>query len=354
MAETPFNLAKQGQYQNMAWAKLTEEDILTSDKDGFTFLHYTAYHGYFDKIPKNLQDEKYWKPSKNNTTVLMSAFERGQFEQDTSPKNTWIKPEHLTEKEILKTNGNGDSILTHAVLSKNLRQIPKDSITARALQSPLSPLSPPSSQENIIHAIIRLHQLKDVPEAMLTEEVLSSKTRNGDTAYHKIATMVNEDYPNIWNQKTITLKDASEVTPMHLLTNHCPWSIPNHLLTKENLRLKDKQGQTVLDYWSREINWRLIPLDIISEDDLLLNKNIKIKSPLDNIISQYKDAIAWGPNTGPSAKEATSFITKLITKLSNQTLIDMKAYAIPQLNKILTSELIKRQLSKNKESSIEI
>jgi ankyrin repeat protein len=339
-------------YGNINWGALTEEQVTQTDENGLTPLHHAAYHGHFEKVPKHLQDKKFWTTSHNKTTVLMSAFE--------SSKTSWINPKDLTEEEILKTNDNGHSILSYAIFGRKLKEIPQTSLTKKALKKCLS------SEEPFIHAIIRTNQLIHLPQRLLGGELLSlrnNRKSSRETAYHLIAYKDPDDPVanltpklNIWNKESLTLKDEDNVTPLHLLAQKQPFNIPKEFINRETLLIADDANQTVLHYWSsaKRNLWMTIPVAVLNGDDLLLKERVKGKTPLNNLVPQYQNSIAWGPKSGPEAKNATKFMKSLVERLNDVGFSKLKEYKIPELNEMIASEVIKRKLLDSKGHCLEI
>jgi ankyrin repeat protein len=337
MPLTPIFAAAYNQCKGINWDNLTELDIKSKSQDGNTLLHYAAYYGCFEKIPKDLRNKKYWTETHNKTTVLMSAFERG--------KIPWVNPNDLTEEEIIKENGNKDSILTHAIFSKNLAVIPKTSLTKKVLMHPLY------SREPAIHAIIRTNQIGELPPSCLNKEILSHKNENGDTGYHKIAqnhhdkaTLQNLIAIGLWDQETLTLKASDHSTPLHILASKNAHMIPKKYLTKENLNLKDHRNQSVWHYWTGGSSWMSLPIELATEKDLLEKDNENGKTPLWYLTTKFVDLPGFNDN--PTAKEEKKLMAKAIKKLSTKGLQIVKSYKIPAINKIVSQETIKRKICK--------
>jgi hypothetical protein len=337
MALTPLFAASRNECKGINWNELTVADIQAQSKDGNTVLHYAAYYGCFEKIPKHLRNKKYWTTTHNGTTVLMSAFERGQI--------SWVNPKDLTEEEILKKNGNGDSILTHAVFSNKLSIIPKSSLTKKILMGTLY------SGEPTIHGIIRTKQVGEVPREWLTEEVLYQKDKNGDTAYHKLAHQYLERAviqkpmaEEIWNQRSLTIRSYDGTTPLHILASENANLIPKDCLTPENLELKDGKNQSVWHYWARGTSWRNLPTELLREEDLLQEDDENGRTPLWYLCTKFIDFPDF--NSSKTADADKKFISKVFSQLSERGLEIAKSYKITLIRKLVLKELVKRKINK--------
>jgi hypothetical protein len=345
MALTPLFAASHSQCELIDWDSLTESDIQEKTKDGNTLLHYAAYHGDFEKIPPKLREKQYWTETDNGTTILMSAFERGQV--------SWINPNDLTEKEILKKNGNGDSILTHAIFSKKLSIIPATSLSKNVLTSKLY------SNELAIHGILRTGQLDSIPSNLLTEEILLTQGRNGETCYHTIASCRHNETTiaklmslKIWNQRTLTLQAPYDnATPLHLLACENPQMIPKEFLTKENLGLVDCNKRSVWHYWASSAkNWKTIPLDLITEEDLLQKDSEEGRTPLWHLAAKFVEL----PGFDDNPQDGKDIMSKILNSLSPKGLRILKSYNIEKVNRFMQHEFIKKRIIEKKTPYLEI
>jgi hypothetical protein len=340
----PTYLASRCQYNYVDWNSLTEKDITTFNDKGYTFLHYVAEHGYWQRLPIKLRDSKYWRESEGGDTVYICAF-RGK---DTD----WIAKESLTTKDLLTKNNIGQSIATLAAESKKFAEFPKDIITKEVL---LTPLTAQRKWDKLIHFLAQTGQLPAVPEELLTEELLSIKGRGGNTVFHTLAenNYIADIDPKLRTIKNLTLKSYEGTTPLHTIAQYQTNLLPNDISLKE-LTIKTRDGHTPLHAWARGHNWREIPDKFLTKESLELKDNYGTK-----LIYQITERFKTDEAIAPTKINAmlNSKMKSILSKVDDKTLHSLALDKSSSLVKHVKGEMGKRKLLKElseTEQSLEI
>ncbi len=273
--QSPLSLATAGRYAQIEWEKLTEKDVLETSATGHTVLHHAARQGYWNRVPKKLQDKKYWKEAENGTTILISAYQ-GEYQE-------WIDKKSLTTKDILKQNENGQSVAILAAWQGRFYLLPKEIITLEVLQQKISK----EDNDTILHKLAWSRQLSAIDKKFLTEDILSSKGNYGETIYHILANenTTGEIPKELWTKTALTLQADMGVTPLHYICQHDCSLIPKDITLKD-LLIPTNTGCTPLHCWAGTQKWYEIP------DKFLTTKTLELKSeyeapPFESIIKQF-------------------------------------------------------------------
>lgn len=201
--------------------------------------------------------------------------------------------------------------------------------------------------KNPLHIAASEGQLKKVPKEFLTKEGLEALDSKNNSVLHL----------------------AAQSRELHI--------IPKELLTEENLEKENIGGNTVFHYAAMRGCLKYIPEEYLTDRSISLVNN-SAKNSLDYALEQ------WHPNRKDSLNQSIKRgIDLMISKLGNQRLknyieranISIKEYkpllkqmgtkegkegTIEGMNKqilrksLVSKELIKRALSKNKEQTLEI
>lgn len=344
--QSPLSLATAGQYAKIQWEKLTENDVLETSSTGHNILHHAARQGYWKRIPKHLKDKKYWKESKNGTTVLISAFQ--------GEDQSWIDKKSLTTKDILKQNERGESVATLSAKSGRFYLLPKEIVTLEVLQQEISN----EDYDTVLHKLARSRQLSAIDKNLLTEKILSAKGNYGESIYH-IAADDNapESIPKqLWTRTTVTLQADTGVTPLHHLCQYDYTLIPKDI-TLEDILIPTNTGSTPLHCWATTQNWHKIP------DKFLTQKTLELKaeyeaSPIESILKQFSHAYLKFRNG--LAKRDINIENKfknILSKIKEETLKELLKTKEKVLFPLIKQEIGKRKLFKelnNKKQSLEI
>jgi len=329
----PTYLASRCQYNYVDWNNLTEKDITTFNDKGYTFLHYVAEHGYWNRLPIKLRDSKYWRESESGDTIYICAF-RGK---DTD----WITKESLTTEDLLKKNNTGQSIATLAAESKKFAELPKNIITREVL---LTPLTAQRKWDKLVHFLAQTGQIPAVPEDLLTEELLSIKGRGGNTVFHTLAenNYTDDIDPKLWTIENLTLTSYDKTTPLHTIAQYKPHLLPKDISLKE-LTLKTREGHTPLHGWARRHNWRNIPDKFLTKDSLELKDNYGTK-----LIYQITERFKTDEAIAPTKLNAMLNLKmkSILSKVDDKTLHSLAADENSKLAKHVVAELSKRKLVK--------
>lgn len=340
----PLYLASRCQYNYVDWNSLTEKDITTFNDKGYTFLHYVAEHGHWNRLPIKLRDNKYWKESEGGDTVYICAF-RGK---DTY----WIDKKSLTTKDLLTKNNIGQSIATLAAEYKEFAEFPKEIITKEVL---LIPLTTTRKWDKLIHFLAQTGQLPAVPEYLLTEEILSIKGGGGNTVFHTLAenNYTDDIDPKLWTVKNLTRKSYDNTTPLHTIAQYKPHILPKDITLKE-LTLKTREGFTPIHACARGHNWREIPNKFLTKESLELKDNYGTK-----LIYQITERFKTDEAIAPTKINAmlNSKMKSILSKVDDKTLHSLALDKSSSLVKHVKGEMGKRRLLKelsDSEHNIEI
>lgn len=328
----PTYLASRCEYKYIDWDSLTIKDITTLSKKGYTFLHYVAEHGYWQRLPIKLRDPKYWKESEQGSTIYICAY-RGK-DQD------WIDKNSLTIEDLLKKNKIGQSIATLAAGAKNFAEIPKNIITKEVLLEPVAE----KKYDKLVHLLAQTGQLPSVPQELLTEELLSIKGRGGNTVFHLLAenNFTDDIKPELWTLKTLTLRSYDDTTPLHTIAQYKPHLLPKDITLKE-LTLKNREGFTPLHGWARGYNWREIPDKFLTRESLELKDNYGTKL-IYQITERFKTDEAIAPTK--IMKELGVKMKRILTKVDDKTLHSLAGDENSKMANYVKLEMVKRKAMK--------
>jgi hypothetical protein len=329
----PLYLASRCQYNYIDWNNLTEKDITSFNDKGYTFLHYVAEHGYWKRLPIKLRDSKYWKESKGGDTVYICAF-RGK---DTD----WIDKKSLSTKDLLTKNNIGQSIATLAAEYKEFAEFPKEIITKEVL---LTPLTAQRKWDKLIHFLAQTGQIPAVPHELLTEELLSTKGRGGNTVFHALAenNYTDDIKPELWTVKNLTLTSYDKTTPLHTIAQYRTHILPKDI-TLQELTLRTREGFTPIHAWARGHNWKEIPDKFLTQESLKLKDNYGTKL-IYQITQRFKTDEAIAPTKINAV--LNSKMKSILSKIDDKTLHSLAADENSSLVKHVKAEMGKRKLLK--------
>lgn len=337
--QSPLSLATAGRYTQIQWEKLTEKDVLECSGTGHTILHHAARQGYWNRVPKHLKDKKYWKESKNGTTVLISAFQGADW--------TWVDKKSLTTKDILKQNDNGQSVGTLTAKTGFFHLLPKEIITLEVLQQEISQ----EDYDTILHKLARNRQLSVVDKKFLTENILSAKGNYGESIYHIVAEdNVPESIPkHLWTRSAVTLQANTGITPLHHLCAYGWSSIPKDI-TLEDLLIPTNNGSTPLHCWAASQGWHKIP------DKFLTNATLELKaeyetSPIESIVKQFGSIyLRFRKGLAEKDKNIENKFKRVLSKISEKTLKGLLTTNEKIVIPLIKQEMGKRRLFKELDS----
>lgn len=341
--KSPLYLASRCQYNYVDWNNLTEKDITTFNNKGYTFLHYVAEHGHWNRLPIKLRDKKYWKETEAGDTIYICAF-RGK-------NHDWVNKKSLTTEDLLKKNKVGQSIATLLASSKMFSEIPKNIITKAVLLTPIAE----KRYDKLIHLLAQSGQVPAVPEELLTEELLNFKGQQGYTVFHVLAenNYTDDIDPKFWTIKNLTLKSQDKTTPLHTIAQYKPHLLPKDITIKE-LTLRNEYGFTPIHAWARGRNWREIPDKFLTKESLELKDNYSTK-----LVYQITEKFKTDEAIAPTKINAmlNSKIKKILTKVEDKTLHSLATDGNSKLAKHVKGEMAKRKILKElsySEHNIEI
>lgn len=339
---SPLFLASFERFELIKWGKLTEKDITECDDKGNTLLHHCAKEGLWRKLPEKLRDQKYWKPTFDNTTIFMCAVQ--------SDNTKWINEYNITKGDILEENKIGDSTLSLAILNNNLNAIPKNLITKDILKEKIS------ETERYIHFIARAKKIKLIDWELLDEEILSIKNAKGNSSYHILA---ENQTLRLTPKHTLTLKAILQennegMSPLDLLVhNENPKEILSDEFFTEEIFFKEKENiEAPIHPWAEGQAWAKIPKKFITPKTLGSKGK---ESLLKTIISRYAQTAVWFHKEDVPIKEMTDLV-KLCIKYGDKKEIQEILKNIESLEKGDTyptgvkkaSLVIKEELTKRK------
>jgi hypothetical protein len=349
--DDPIEHAKTGWDWAFEWEKLTPEDVTKYDDKGLTFLHYVAKNGKWDKLPKHLQDKKYWREGKDGETIYMSAF-RGL-------SVGWIMEGVLDEAEIIKKNNEGESIITIAAqttqFNKLFEKLFAHNVTKTVLTQKYMDNSPEDHDECTIHLIASENDLKYIPQSVLTEDLLSLKGRDGNTVYHILAQgcQIHLLPKETLTQNALTIENNAGASVLYRLAENQAELIPEKLLTQELFCKVCKDKESPLQAWARSGKWDLIPDHLLTRETLSIG-NTPQESPIHHILRKYDSQLFNGEllQGNPLSKK----VSRIINLVNIETLEALKNAEERSLNRLgfdLNSptwymQSIKKELSKRK------
>lgn len=339
--QSPLSLATTGRYTQIQWEKLTGATVLEASETGHTILHHAARQGYWNRVPKELRDRKYWKEAKNGTTVLISAF------QGQDQHWVWVDKKSLTTKDILKKNDSGQSVAILAARANTFYLLPKKIVTLEVLQQEISN----EDYDTVLHKIILSGQLSDIDKKFLTEEILSSKGNYGETGYHAIASACKAaNIPkNLWTKSALLLSSDDNTTPLHHICQYNS-SLIHKDITLEDLLVKGYAGVTPLHNWAEGPEWINIPEQFLTAETLKLSAKHEKDTPIDLILSHLKDVYQSGNET--LLNNILPKVKRTLNKLDQKTLESLssqhKNLPIQLLIKpLLTTKKVLKKLNNN-------
>jgi len=342
--QSPLSVATAGRYAQIEWEKLTEKDVLECSVTGHTILHHAAKQGYWNRVPKNLRDKKYWKEAKSGTTVLISAFQ--------GDDQSWIDKKSLTTKEILKTNESGQSIANLSAKADRFYLLPKEIITPEVLQQEISQ----EDYDTVLHKLARNKQPWVLDKKYLTESILATKGNYGETVYHIIADdSVPEMIPkHLWTKTTVTLPADSGITPLHNLCQH-DWTLIPKDITIEDILIKTTTGCTPMHCWATTQNWHRIPDKFLTKETLELRAEYEA-APIGSIVKQFGQLNLKVKNKlEKTDKSIESKFRNVLSKITDKTLKELLNTTEKSLIPFIKDEITKRKLTKTlKEEHLEI
>lgn len=344
--QPPLSLATAGRYAQIQWERLTEKDVLECSNTGHTILHHAARQGYWNRVPKNLRDKKYWKESKNGTTVLISAFQ--------GEDQSWIDKRSLTTQDILKQNERGESVATLSAKSGRFYLLPKEIITLEVLQQEISN----EDYDTVLHKLARSRLLSVIDKKLLTEKMLSAKGNYGETIYHVAADdNVPEVIPkHLWTKTTVTLQADSGVTPLHHLCQY-DWTLIPKDITLEDILIPTTTGSTPLHCWATTQNWHRIPDKFLTKETLELKAEYET-TPIESIIKQFGNLnLRVRNDIAEQDIVIENKFKNVLSKISDKTLNELVNTKEKNLLPFIKRELGKRRVFKelaNKTQSLEI
>jgi len=277
------DLARLGWFEQIKWSELKAKDITSFDRNGMTFLHYTAQHGRWQSLPLPLRDKKYWKDAKDGSSIYLCAFK--------GTDHSWIDKDDLTEDQILKKDKQGESIVSILVNKGQLYRLPRNSITTKVLRDKYqqADLKTQKSYEScLIHLIARKDQIKCVPSHLLTEANLSIQGHYGESVYHILAerSQIHLLPKETLTKRSLTLKNAYGATPLVSLAENQPELIPKEFINPD-LFYRDYDAakqETPLQAWAAGRGWQEIPKSLLTKESISIGSP---ESPIDHILQNY-------------------------------------------------------------------
>lgn len=346
--ESPVDLARLGKFKKINWKKLTEKDVSEFDDTGTTLLHYCAKSGHWEFLPPHLRSKKYWKNDKDGNSIYMCAFQGND--------QSWINKNELTEHELTKKNKYGESLMYIATLTYNINSIPKSSITNKVLRDPTQRQELRGYNGIIIHTIAANDQIKEVPEELLTEELLSIQGQYGQCTYHILAQngQIHLIPKKLLTKNALCIEDFYKVSVLATIAENQPEVIPIEFLTPK-MFYKGMKGETPLHAWAESEHWKSIPDNLLTQESISLKSSPSSPSPLDYIVDHYsKEILTLYPNTKTNLVKKMARLLSLpsITELerlkSLEETKEKERIMKPTIKEHSLLHLIKAELSKKK------
>lgn len=338
------------------WEKLTPEDITKYDKKGLTFLHYVASNGEWGRLPKHLQDKKYWRKGKDGETIYMSAFR--------SHDVSWIQKGELNESEVLKTNERGESIATIAAQTRQFENLFPHTITDRVLTQKYKVNALKDHEECVIHLIASEADLEYIPQSLLTQDLLSLKGAEGNTVYHILAQgcQIHLLPKETLTQKALTLENNAGASVLYRMAENQPELIPEELLTLKLFCKVCGNKESPLQAWAKSSNWELIPDHLLTKESLSIGNTAR-ESPIHHILRRCVSQLFNGEEIKATQSKKISRILSLATINTLETLkgaeeqtlnrlgfdVNPVTWYIQSLKKELSKRKIVKKLSESKQ-----
>jgi ankyrin repeat protein len=343
--QSPLSLATAGRYAQIKWERLAEKDVLECSNTGHTILHHAARQGYWRRVPKHLKDRKYWKESKNGTTVLISAYQ--------GEDQSWVDKISLTTRDILKQNERGESVATLAAKSGRFYLLPKEIVTLEVLQQEISN----EDYDTVLHKLARNRQLSAVDKKLLTEDILSAKGNYGETIYHIITDDNVTVIPKtLWTKEAITLQADSGVTPLHYLCQY-DWTLIPKNITLKDILIPTTTGSTPLHCWANTQGWHRIPDKFLTKETLELKSEYEA-TPIESIIKQFSNTyLKFRNGLAERDQNIENKFKNVLSKVNDKTLNELVNTKEKNLLPFIKQEINKRKLFKelaSKNQSLEI
>lgn len=261
----------------------------------------------------------------------------------------------LTEKDLLETrcaqpeNDRGENLAILLAQKGKFKNLPQHCITKRVLL-----LNLPKSKDKLIHLLTRTSQFEFIPKSILTEEILSTKGKLGESVYHLLSNQNNIALvpAHLLTKKALTLGSNDLFTPLHRIAQYSPDLIPEHIGPKE-LSLRSRSGLTPLHIWASGLNWTSIPNDYITKKKLSSGDKTEYIL-LGIVLKRFEQDIAF---TLKIAKKSIPKIKSIFSKLDELQLKKLiaKPDTMPSARKYAKQEILKRKiLSQNPTGNIEI
>jgi hypothetical protein len=285
--------------EKVDWKRLTPKDITQCDSEGKTLLHHAAAHGFWNRLPNELKDRKYWIPSSDGTTIPMYAM--------ASPDPNWLEKEELKKDELTKKNTFGEDLLSTAIKTGNLNKIPRKLLTQEVLKTQYD------NQDTYLHLIAKEEHINDIPTKLLSEELLSLKGNYGMTCYHILAenNQLSLIPKNLLTPKALTIKNNYGISPLSILVGT---EDPIELIPQETLKpeifLKKEGKEAPIFGWVNGRYWMNIPPEFITKESLKLKGT---KTLLHCLLQRYAMQAVWFSKNDKELKNMLKLVKKSLS-----------------------------------------
>jgi hypothetical protein len=322
-----FTLYNGFQWKHIPFDKLTKENLKEKCSTGETLIHKLALDNKLNLLPKGFLSEELLleKDQKADNAYIYLARQQ---KLDTLPK------ELITKKGLLSENKRGETPLERIIEFNKLETIDLNFIKEGILLEKFRGLG------TYLHFAAMNGELKKIPKN-LWEDKLGLKDSRKCTVLHWAAEGKPEDFPICKESlKLINSQNIDGETPLHKAQLK---SLPPEYLTKENLSVQDKYGDTPLhkSAWTNSTTY--LPIKQLDEN-LITIKNKRGQNLLHMIALGYQK------------QRDEQNLKEIIKILSRETLMGVKGLNVKQeaLN-VIVKELNKRAiLSKIKGNELSI
>jgi hypothetical protein len=252
-----------------------------------------------------------------------------QREEKVKTSDLWNQ---INLQTLLEPDSNGRNFFHFVSLNGSIKNLPEQYLTKENL------LSDDNNGHNCYHMLISKGKLRDIPLKLLSKDVLKVCGKDGMTSYHA-STLWNQGIGGIpddlWDKEAITAGEHTKgATALHLAAKNKFRGIPETLITAETLKIKDKEGTSVLHEAIRNGGVSKIPRELLTPN-ALTEKNKLGVSPIE------EDWLTYVPFEGQEIENP-----KIFKKMDvRQLMCAAEKTRGSEIKKLYEKEIMKRKLT---------